>query len=207
MEPRFFETPAAFRVWLAKNHDKETELLVGFHKRDTGADSITWPESVDEALCFGWIDAIRRSLGPTAYTIRFTRRKPTSTWSAINVARVEELTKLGRMHPAGLAAFARRRTEKTGIYAYERKDEAELAPEEKKAFAANRKAGAFFAARAPWYRRTALHWVVSAKRADTRERRLRQLVTDSAEGRTLAHLTRPATRPAAKKAKTKTKAT
>jgi uncharacterized protein YdeI (YjbR/CyaY-like superfamily) len=203
MEPRFFETPAAVRVWLAENHDKETELLVGFHKRGTGTASITWPESVDEALCYGWIDAIRRSLGPTAYTIRFTRRKATSTWSAINVNRVAELTKLGRMQPAGLAAFARRRTEKTGIYSYERKEEAELAPDEKKAFAANRKAAAFFAAQAPWYRRTALHWVVSAKRADTRERRLQQLVTDSAEGRTLAHLTRPTAKKAAKKTKAK----
>src|SRR5215472_11122745 len=111
-EPKFFENPTAFRAWLEENHQTANELLVGFYKKASGKTSITWPESVDEALCFGWIDGIRRSLGGQAYTIRFTPRKSTSTWSAINMARVAELTKLGRMRPAGLRAFEARKAEK-----------------------------------------------------------------------------------------------
>ena len=126
MKPKFFPTPSRFRAWLVANHETETELLVGFHKRGSGKPSITWPESVDEALCFGWIDGVRRSLGETSYTIRFTPRRPTSIWSAINVARVGELTKLGRMREAGRRAFAARRPDRTGIYAFERREPAKL---------------------------------------------------------------------------------
>jgi uncharacterized protein YdeI (YjbR/CyaY-like superfamily) len=190
-DARFFAAPAAFRAWLEKHHATETELLVGFHKRGTGTASITWPESVDEALCFGWIDGVRRSLGADAYTIRFTPRKPTSIWSAINVAKVAALTKLGKMRPAGLRAFAARQAHKTGVYSFERRQPARLAPEEDKALRGNRKAAAFFDAQPPWYRRTALHWVVSAKREVTRARRLQLLITDSAAGRTIPPLTRP----------------
>src|SRR3954470_21712736 len=116
MEPTFFATPEEFRAWLEAHHDTEAELLVGFHKKGSGRPSITWPESVDEALCFGWIEGVRRRLSHSAYTIRFTPRRPRSMWSAINVAKVKELTKQGRMRPAGQRAFAARTPERTGIY-------------------------------------------------------------------------------------------
>jgi uncharacterized protein YdeI (YjbR/CyaY-like superfamily) len=196
MKPTFFETPDMFRAWLEANHATETELLVGFFKRGSGRPSITWPESVDEALCYGWIDGIRRSLSEDAYTIRFTPRKPTSIWSAINVARVAELSALGRMRPAGLVAFSKRTEDKTGIYSFERNRAARLSPAQEKALRANRKAAAFFDAQPPWYRRTAIHWIVSAKREETRLRRLAQLIADSAAGRTIRPLTRPGKTPA-----------
>jgi uncharacterized protein YdeI (YjbR/CyaY-like superfamily) len=189
--PTYFATPDEFRAWLEANHEKETEILVGFHKTGTGRPSITWPQSVDEALCFGWIDGVRRSLGAEAYTIRFTPRKPTSIWSAINVGKVAALTKQGKMRPAGLRAFAARTAARTGVYSFERKEAPRLAPAEEQALRSNAKAAAFFDAQPPWYRRTSLHWVVSAKRDETRARRLRQLITDSAAGRTIPPLTRP----------------
>jgi uncharacterized protein YdeI (YjbR/CyaY-like superfamily) len=183
VKPTFFATPAAFRAWLEKHHASATELLVGFHKKDSGKPSITWPESVDDALCFGWIDGVRRSLGPEAYSIRFTPRKPTSIWSRVNVDNVERLTKEGRMRPAGLRAYAARTAARTGVYSFERYTEARLTTAEEKSLRANKKAAAFFDAQPPWYRRTALHWVTSAKREDTRARRLAQLIKDSAAGR------------------------
>jgi uncharacterized protein YdeI (YjbR/CyaY-like superfamily) len=194
MKPTFFPTPAEFRAWLEKHHDTKTELVVGFHKKGTGRPSITWPESVDEALCFGWIDGVRRSHGEHAYTIRFTPRKTTSIWSAINVEKVKSLTKLGKMAPAGIRAFAARKPEKTGVYSFERNEPARLTPAQEKVLRADRKAVAFFDAQPPWYRRTAIHWVISAKREETRARRLAQLVSDSAAGRTIAPLTRPGTK-------------
>ncbi len=190
-KPTFFPTPAAFRAWLERHHENAKELHVGFYKKSSGKPSITWPESVDEALCFGWIDGKRRSLGPDAYTIRFTPRKPTSIWSAINVKKVAQLKKFGKMRPAGLRAFALRTAERTGVYSFERNRTAQLEPAQERALYANRKAAAFFDAQAPWYRRTAIHWVISAKREETRERRLKQLITDSAAGRTIGPLTRP----------------
>ena len=189
MKPTFFETPDDFRAWLEEHHHERTELLVGFHQRGTGTKSITWPESVDEALSFGWIDGIRRSLGAHAYTIRFTPRKRTSIWSAINVARVLALTKQGRMRPAGLRAFEARTKERTGVYAFERNLAAKLTPAQAKKLRANAKAAAFFDSRPPWYRRTATHWVISAKREETRERRLALLIADSAAGRLIGPLT------------------
>jgi uncharacterized protein YdeI (YjbR/CyaY-like superfamily) len=191
MKPMFFTSPEKFRAWLEDHHETQTELLVGFYKRASRKPSITWPESVDEALCFGWIDGVRRSVSETAYTIRFTPRKPTSTWSTINVARVAELTKLGRMRPAGVRAFSARKAEKTGIYSFERIDAARLTPAQEKTLRANRKAAAFFDAQPPWYRRAAIHWVISAKQEDTRARRLARLIADSAAGRTIPPLTRP----------------
>lgn len=180
--PTFFASPSEFRAWLRKHHASATELWVGFRKRATGEPSLTWPESVDEALCYGWIDAVRKSLGPTSYMIRFTRRRPTSIWSSVNVRRVQELEREGRMRPAGLAAFAARREKKSGIYAYEQQD-AQLSPEYARRLEANRAASAFFEAQAPWYRKKACHWVMSAKQEETRERRLLKLIAESAAGR------------------------
>jgi uncharacterized protein YdeI (YjbR/CyaY-like superfamily) len=184
MPPTFFATPAAFRKWLAKNHETATELLVGFYKRDSGKPSITWPESVDQALCFGWIDGVRRRIDDVSYSIRFTPRKAISNWSAINIARVAELTKLGLMAPAGLRAFDRRRDDKSAIYAYENAVRT-LAPEDEKRFRTNKKAWAYFTAQAPSYQRVAIYWVTSAKRDETRERRLATLIDDSANGKRL----------------------
>jgi uncharacterized protein YdeI (YjbR/CyaY-like superfamily) len=192
VQPTFFATAAAFRTWLEKHHEKEPEVLVGFYKKGTGTPSITWPEAVDEALCFGWIDGVRRSLGDEAYSIRFTPRKPRSIWSAVNVARIEELQRLGRLTAAGLQAFEARVPERTAVYSHERQTAAELAPDEDRRLRANREASAFFDRQAPSYRRAAIHWVITAKRTDTRQRRLEQLINDSAEGRTVPPLTRPA---------------
>jgi uncharacterized protein YdeI (YjbR/CyaY-like superfamily) len=189
-KPTFFARPEKFRAWLEAHHLSEKELIVGFYRRATGRPSMTWPESVDEALCFGWIDGVRRSLTVEAYSIRFTPRKPTSIWSAINVARVGKLAKLGRMAPAGIHAFSLRRPERTGIYSFERNEAAKLTPAQEKALRANKKATAFFEAQPPWYRRTAIHWVISAKQEETRARRLAQLIRDSAAGRTIPPLTR-----------------
>ena len=180
MKPRYFTTPDEFRAWLEKNHATESELLVGFHKKHTGRPSLTWTESVREALCFGWIDGLRRSLGDDAYTIRFTPRKRGSIWSARNVAHVEELVRERRMAPAGLAAYEARSPERTGIYSFERRAGARLEAEQERQFRADSAAWEFFQAQPPSYRKTAVHWVVSAKRPETRERRLRQLIADSA---------------------------
>jgi len=196
MDPTFFATPAAWRAWLARHHATETELWVGFYKRGSGRQSITWPESVDQALCYGWIDGVRRSLGPESYAIRFTPRKRGSTWSRVNVQRVRELEARGLMQPAGQAAHAARTAAKSGIYAYEQTEQARLTPEQERAFKRNRKAWAYFQAEAPWYRRTATHWVVRAKREETRAKRLATLIADSAAARRIGLLDR-ATRPLA----------
>ena len=181
-EPIFFETPAEFRAWLDKHHAEESELLVGFHKTSSGRPSMTWPESVDQALCFGWIDGVRRSLGDDSYTIRFTPRKPRSTWSAVNVKRAQALIEEGAMRPAGLAAFERRTDDRSGIYAYEQRKMAKLEPDDEREFQANERAWKFFSAQAPWYRRNATHWVTSAKRPETRAKRLATLIKVSAKG-------------------------
>jgi uncharacterized protein YdeI (YjbR/CyaY-like superfamily) len=192
MDPTFFATPAAWRAWLARHHATAAELWVGFYKRGSGRPSITWPESVDQALCYGWIDGVRRSLGPESYAIRFTPRRPGSTWSKVNLQRVGELEALGLMQPAGQAAHAARTAAKSGIYAYEQRDQARLTPEQEREFKRNRKAWAYFQAEAPWYRRTATYWVISAKRAETRAKRLATLIADSATGRRIGQLDRAA---------------
>jgi uncharacterized protein YdeI (YjbR/CyaY-like superfamily) len=189
-KPRFFATPAAFRAWLDANHATKSELLVGFYKIRSEKPSMTWPESVDEALCFGWIDGVRRSLGADAYTIRFTPRKPTSIWSAINVAKVKSLRAAGKMRPAGEAAFAKRTAARTGVYSFERSEAAVLPAAHAAQLEAEPKAAAWFAAQAPWYQRTAIHWVISAKREETRERRLAELIRDSRAGRRIKQLVR-----------------
>ena len=180
--PAFFATPAQWRAWLRRRHASEAVLWVGFHKKDSGTPSLTWPESVDEALCFGWIDGLRKSLDATRYVIRFTPRKPTSNWSAVNTRRYAELERDGRVHAAGRRAFAARREERTAIYTYEQRPR-ELPPEYAQLVRANRAAWAYFQAAAPSYRKAVAWWVVSAKREETRLRRVRQLVADSAAGR------------------------
>ena len=191
-KPVFFPSPEAFRRWLAKHHESEKELVVGFHKVHTGKPSLTWPQSVDAALCYGWIDGLRASLGEGAYTIRFTPRKATSIWSNVNTRRVEELTKAGLMAPAGLAAFARRDPKRAGIYAFEEGNAKHVALDAKagRAFRARKKAWAFFESQPPGYRRTAVNWVMSAKREETRANRLAQLIADSVNGERLALFTK-----------------
>ena len=177
----YFESPLAFRRWLEKHHESATELLVGFHKSHTGRPTLTWPESVDEALCFGWIDGIRRRVDNERYTIRFTPRRRHSVWSLINVRRVAVLTEEGRMHPAGRRAFEARRDDRTGIYSAEQR-RVVLGPAETRRFKANKAAWRFFESQPPGYRKTAIHWVTSAKKAETQARRLETLIADSASG-------------------------
>ena len=187
----FFATPAEFRAWLEAHHADADELLVGFHKKASGRPSITWPESVDEALCFGWIDGVRRGIDADSYSIRFTPRRRRSIWSTVNVARAQELIESGRMTPAGLAAFEARTEERSGVYSFERTEEPRLDAGQEARFRANPRAWEWFEGRPPGYRRAALHWVLSAKREETRERRLSTLIEDSAHGRTVKPLTRP----------------
>lgn len=189
-KPLFFAASADLRRWLDANHSTAKELWVGFYKKESGRPSITWPESVDEALCVGWIDGIRKRLDDESYVIRFTPRKPQSTWSAVNIARVAELKRNGRMRPAGLAAFERRSDEKSAIYSYEQRTTAEFDESAERQFRANPKAWEFFQAQAPWYRRTATYKVISAKREETRQKRLAQLIADSAAGRRIRELDR-----------------
>jgi len=189
-KPRFFATPAGFRRWLEKNHARSRELWVGFHKRGTGRASITWPESVDQALCFGWIDGVRYRIDEVSYRIRFSPRQPKSVWSNVNVKRVAALKKLGLMTAAGLAAFAKADPKKSGIYAYER-SHAKLGAAYEKTFKANKKAWTFFRAQAPWYQRTLTYFVVSAKREETRQKRLATLIVACQAGRRLGLLTPP----------------
>jgi uncharacterized protein YdeI (YjbR/CyaY-like superfamily) len=195
MKPTFFATPAAFRAWLQEHHASAGELLVGFHKVGSGRPSITWPQSVDQALCFGWIDGVRRSLGAESYTIRFTPRRARSIWSTINTRRFAVLKKQGLVQAAGLAAFGQRKAERSGVYSFEQPKEARLSPAQSKEFRAQAQAWAYFQSRPPWYRRTATFWVLSAKRAETRERRLRTLIADSAAGRLVGPLRRPEPKP------------
>src|SRR6188768_1901053 len=181
LTPKFFSKPSDFRKWLQKNHKKETELIVGFYKVGSGKPSMTWPQSVDEALCFGWIDGVRKSIDKDCYQIRFTQRKPTSIWSANNIHKIEELTKQGLMQPAGLASFEKRKESKSKIYSYEKAEEV-LAPNFIKQFKANKKAWDYFQALAPSYRKVSTHWVMSAKHETTRLKRLNQLISESAAG-------------------------
>jgi uncharacterized protein YdeI (YjbR/CyaY-like superfamily) len=181
MKPTFFKTAADFGRWLARHYDAETELLVGFWKRESGKPSMTWPESVDEALCVGWIDAVRRRIDDDSYTIRFTRRKPGSVWSAVNVAKIEALIAQGRVLPAGLAAYAHRKDEKTAIYAFEQK-EVVLSAEFEALFRRNAQAWTFFEKQPAWFRKRMCWHVMSAKKDETRLKRLEKLIVDSERG-------------------------
>lgn len=190
MKPTFFKTPADFRAWLETSHETAAELLVGFYKKDSGKPSITWPESVDEALCYGWIDGIRRRIDDASYSIRFTPRRRGSIWSNVNAKRVAVLTKERRMRPAGVKAFEARDAKKSGVYSFER-ETAAFSPALLKVFRANAKAWTFFQAQPPGYKHLATFFVTSAKRDETRLRRLESLIALSAKGRRL-EMMRPA---------------
>jgi uncharacterized protein YdeI (YjbR/CyaY-like superfamily) len=191
MEALFFATPAEFRAWLEEHHAVEREVVVGYYRKTSKRQSITWQESVDEALCFGWIDGIRRRIDDESYSNRFTPRKARSNWSAINIRRAHELIEEGRMTPAGLAAFEARTDDRSAIYSYEQRRQAKLDPEQERRLRADAKAWEWFSARPPSYRRAAVYWVTSAKKPETRERRLAALIEDSAAGRTVKPLTPP----------------
>ena len=190
MKPKCFATPKDFRTWLEKHHADTAELWVGFYKKDSGRASITWPESVDEALCVGWIDGLRKSIDGRRYMIRFTPRKVASIWSAVNTRRAAELIKAGRMRPAGVRAFQGRDPKKTNLYSFEQRKAAELAPPLEKRFKANGKAWKFFQSQPDGYRRVAVFYVMSAKQEQTRVRRLDILIRDSAAGRRLGLVSR-----------------
>lgn len=190
MESTFFARPADWRRWLAQNHEQATELWVGFYKKDTGRESITWPEAVDEALCFGWIDGVRKSIDGSSYAIRFTPRKPKSIWSAVNIARVAVLTQLGLMQPKGLEAFGRRTDSNSKMYSFEQ-ESVQLDQAYEHQFRQNRQAWEFFGSQAASYRKAAIWWVMSAKADATRLKRLATLVEDSESGQRVAPLRRP----------------
>ena len=187
----YFRSPAEFRAWLVKHHATEPELLVGFHKTATGKPSLTWSQSVDQAICFGWIDGVRRRVDEDQYTIRFTPRKPRSNWSRINITKVEELRKAGLMTPAGEQAYAAREEKRSGVYSFEQERPQELSRGYQKRFRANRKAWEYYQAQAPYYRRTIAFWVMSAKKEETREKRLATLIADSARGRRVGVMGKP----------------
>jgi uncharacterized protein YdeI (YjbR/CyaY-like superfamily) len=190
MKVTFFRSPSDMRKWFEKHHLTARELRVGYYRKNSGKKSITWPESVDEALCFGWIDGIRHSIDDISYTIRFTPRKPGSIWSAVNTRRAGKLKAEGLMHPAGLQAFQRRKENKSGIYSYEQRSDKLDEPYSSK-LKSNKPAWVFFQSRPPSYRKAAMWWVVSAKKEDTRLRRLEKLIEDSANGQTISQFRKP----------------
>ncbi len=193
MDPIFFASTAEFRSWLEEHHETATELWVGFYKKASGKPSMTWSEAVDQALCFGWIDGVRRSVGADGFANRFTPRKPRSNWSNVNIAKVEALTAQGLMMPAGVRAFELREAAQSGVYSFEKRPEA-LPPEYEAQFREQPAAWVFFEQQPPGYRRLAAHWVTSAKREETRLKRLATLIEDSACGRRIGLLARPADR-------------
>jgi len=181
MKPTFFKNQDEFRKWLEKNHDKKTELIVGYYKVDSGKHNMSWSQSVDQALCFGWIDGIRRSIDNESYCIRFTPRRPGSIWSAVNIKKVEELTKNGLIHPSGTAIFVNRKVSETNLYSFE--NENKTLPEQfEKEFKSNKQAWEFFSRQAPSYKRTTIFYIMSAKQEETRMRRLRKTIIESEKG-------------------------
>jgi uncharacterized protein YdeI (YjbR/CyaY-like superfamily) len=192
MKPTFFATREELRAWLDEHHETATELWVGLHKKGSGRPSLTWPEVVDECLCFGWIDGLRQGIDAQSYMNRITPRKPNSNWSAVNVRRVEELTRQRRMRAAGLKAFRERREDKSATYSYEQRHLAKLDPAQERRFRSKKQAWEWFQTQPKGYRTTAVYWVTSAKRPETRERRLDLLIEDSARGRRVPPL-RPRT--------------
>jgi uncharacterized protein YdeI (YjbR/CyaY-like superfamily) len=183
--PTYFASAAAFRRWLETNADRATELLVGFYKVGAGRPSMTWSESVDEALCFGWIDGVRKRIDDTRYTIRFTPRRPASIWSAINISKVEKLQAAGRMTPAGARAFEQRTEARSVVYAYEQTATTSLGDEELREFKRNATAWRYFEATPPSYRKVVLHWICSARKPETRRKRFDRLFEACAAGRRL----------------------
>ena len=189
MDPTAFRTPELFRAWLERHHDTERELLVRLFKVHASHRGMGYAQALDEALCFGWIDGVRRWFDEHSFTVRFTPRKPASIWSAVNIRRVAELEAADRMRPSGTAAFQRRTERRSRIYAYE-SEVVDLAPAYAEAFRANKRAWTYFEAKPPGYRRLCTFWVMSAKQESTRERRLGVLIEYSARGTTIPHLTR-----------------
>lgn len=189
-DPVFFRSPAELRRWFARHHAQARELWVGYWKVGSGEPSISWPESVDEALCVGWIDGVRKRLDDRRYVIRFTPRKTTSVWSAVNIARVQALEAEGRMGDAGRAAFAARREHRSGIYSFEQRS-VELPQAYAKLLRANRAAWRDFQSRAPSYRKAVMWWIVSAKQEATRQRRLARLIELAAQGLPIPAFSRP----------------
>ena len=184
MSPKFFATQEDFRRWLEENHEKESELIVGFYNVKSGKQSMTWSEAVDQALCFGWIDGVRRKVDDESYSNRFTPRRASSNWSAVNIKKVEELTEKGLMMPAGIAAFEKRKAEKSVVYSYENEAK-RFSDEYEKRFRANEKAWSFFEKQANWYKKQLTAWVMNAKQEATRERRLEKLIAESENERRL----------------------
>ena len=181
MKPKFFSDRSLFRIWLEKNHNTKNELIVGFYKTGSGRKSITWPEAVDEAICFGWIDSIRRKIDDISYTNRFTPRNPRSNWSLVNINKVKQLKKLGLMRPKGLEAFNKFKINSKHHYSYET-DTAELDKSYVNIFRKNKKAWSWFSAMAPSYRKICARWVMTAKQEQTRRKRLGELISDSEMG-------------------------
>jgi uncharacterized protein YdeI (YjbR/CyaY-like superfamily) len=181
MEPIFFTNQNEFRKWLEKNHEIETELLVGYYKVKSKKISMTWSQSVDEALCFGWIDSVRKSIDKDSYQIRFTPRKLTSIWSAVNIKKIKVLSEQGLMQPAGLAIFKKRKDKKSKGYAFENK-EIKFSPDFEKQFKSNKKAWEYFQSLAPSYRKPSSNWVMSAKQEATKLKRLNELIANSEAG-------------------------
>lgn len=184
MNTVFFPTQQDFRRWLEENHETETEIFVGYYKVSSGKDGMTWSESVDQALCFGWIDGVRRNIDKESYCNRFTPRKPKSNWSAVNIKKVAELTKKGLMKSAGIAAYAKRTDDKSKVYAYENELKS-LSDEFEKRFKENEKAWNFFETQANWYKKQMINWVMTAKQEATRQSRFEKLLTASADGKRL----------------------
>jgi uncharacterized protein YdeI (YjbR/CyaY-like superfamily) len=183
-DPTFFNSSAKFRRWLEENHQKETELLVGYYKVNSGKRSMTWSESVDEALCFGWIDGVRRRINDEAYSIRFSPRRENSIWSAINIRKFEELERTGRIRPAGAAAFKKRTEKRSAVYSYENEPKT-FDPEFEKQFRRSKKGWSYFKKQPSWYQRLAIHYVMSAKQNKTRTSRLEKLILASEAGNRL----------------------
>jgi uncharacterized protein YdeI (YjbR/CyaY-like superfamily) len=189
VKPRFFRSPDELRRWLEKNGTTQGELWVGFHNRRSGRAGLAYKQALDEALCFGWIDGVRHNVDDGRYTIRFTPRRARSIWSLVNIERMKELIALDRVTPAGREAFARRDPRRSGVYSFERAA-ASLGPAFERRFRANADAWAYFQSQPPWYRRTSTYWVTSAKKEETRLRRLETLIARSAEGLPIKELDR-----------------
>jgi uncharacterized protein YdeI (YjbR/CyaY-like superfamily) len=187
-KPTFFETPVAFREWLERHHAKAEALLVGYYKKGSGKPSITWPESVDEALCYGWIDGIRKSIDDSSYTIRFTPRKPGSIWSSVNIKRAQALIEQGQMQPAGLQAYQARKENKVGIYSYEQRS-VDLEEPYNRLLKKDKAAWSFFQIQPASYRKAVSWWIISAKKEETRQKRLEKLIACSIQGQRLPEFT------------------
>jgi uncharacterized protein YdeI (YjbR/CyaY-like superfamily) len=188
MKPTFFPTPSAFREWLEQHHAEADALLVGYYKKGSGKPSMTWPESVDEALCYGWIDGVRKSIDELSYTIRFTPRRPGSVWSSVNIQRAQVLIEQGKMRPAGVKAYEARKENKSGVYSYEQRS-VDLEEPYQGLLKKNKAAWGFFQTQPASYRKAVSWWIISAKKEETRRKRLEQLQAYSAQGQRLPQLT------------------